>query len=382
LLTFDITGTSPLRQELELITAAIQHPSYHILIPVPIDLSIRYLEGLTNNAPPSYTDISNFPLIDGLDALISALDLSTTRVNPLSNGFDMSVENLNYTIKARYIFDCMLRSQGLRATGLNSPWAFAMAGLLKKLGAEYQRWHRELEACTNTVMCLNFVAFQIWSPIDDVLSSKLLSEPDVYEEKILEVPLTDLAGQVNKSMMVFRRPSNELRILTFTSSGGQEIEKTVNLHQAELVPRYALRGSNFSLQGMELCFPGASSGHRYQFRTRDELHTFQQALTGYKVVFEENCLWNLHCSGLMSKSKLKGHGLIQILQPKPLQPVINDNNSVTSFGSSVGRTAKLANIKESKHSIVAEHPKSPVLLILTEVDGQPTFIHIHCKCFL
>jgi hypothetical protein len=278
----------------------------------------------------------------------------------------------------------MLRSQDLRVAGPNSPWAFVMAGILQKLGTEYQRWHREIEANIYTVLSLNASAFQIWSPLDDVSTTKLASEPDGrhFEAKIFEAPLIDATGQINKSMMVFRRPSNELRILTFMSSSSHQVEKVVNMHQAELVPRYALRGNNFLSQGMELCFPGASSGYKYQFRARDELHTFQQALTGYKVVFEESCRWNVHCSGIISKGKVKGDGLIQILQPKLLQPVLNDNNSVASLGSSSGRAAAESNITESRHSIIAEHPKSPVLLILTEVEGQPTFIHVHCKFLL
>lgn len=425
LISFDIKANIvALRDEVERLPSTIQQPFREGLPPVPHELSIRYSEALDKDAPVSYTNIANFPLREGLDALISAFDQSTAKISASSSVLGIwppSVEEINNLVKARFIFHCMLRSHRLRDAGRDSPWAFAVASLLKKLEAEYRKWNHDIEGNIQSVASLNPESFQIWIP-PEISATKLATEPDETqgEEKILEVPLADSTEQVNKVLIVFRRPSNELRLLTFISSttgvGGEisshEVEKIVNLHTAEVVPRYALPPNLRTPPNMELCFPGASSGYTYQFKTRDDLKKFQQALLGYKVVFEESCQWAIHCSNIIKNSKLKGRGFVQILLPKPLKPtkqwnsatdtdpgtsfrnrtetILSDHSSMTDFTRRLSLTPTMR-VQESRDSFIAAHPHAPVLLILTEVDGQPTFIHVrltreigikkkHCNC--
>jgi len=419
LITFDIKANIvALRNEVERLPGAIQQPFSEGLPPVPIELSIRYREALNKNAPASYTDIANFPLGEGLDALIFAFDQSTAKISASSSILGVwppSVEEINNLVKARFIFDCMLQSHKLRDAGRDSPWAFAVASLLKKLEAEYREWKHDIESNVQSVASLNPESFQIWVPTE-ISATRLATEPDETqgEEKILEVLLADSTEQVNKSLIVFRRPSNELRLLTFISSSrgaGGEIsshvfEKIVNLHRVEVVPHYALPANVSAPPNMGLCFPGASSGYTYRFKTRDDLKKFQQALLGYKVVSEEFCRWTIHCPrafSIIKNNELEGEGLVQILLPKSLQAIKSTNvdlNAATGVDpapslrgrpesnlsgcSSVTNSTRRLNrattmyIEESMDPFIA-HPHAPVLLILTEIDGQPTFLHVRRK---
>jgi hypothetical protein len=125
LIAFDIRANIvALRDEVERLPGTIQQPFTEGLPPVPSELSIRYSEALDKDAPVSYTNIENFPLREGLDALISAFDQSTAKISSASSALGIwppSVEEINNLIKARFIFGCMLRSRRLLNAGRDSP---------------------------------------------------------------------------------------------------------------------------------------------------------------------------------------------------------------------------------------------------------------------
>jgi hypothetical protein len=314
------------------------------------------------------------------------------------------MEQMNNLIKARWIFDRLLGSAQLKNCGRESVWACALETALKNLQDEYDRWQPVLEQNTENIAALNPESFQIWQSTDRS-AAQLITDPDPsqMEEKILEVPLESSNEQMRKDLIVFRRPNKEFRVLTYTtlnSSGGDttihDEKKIVNIHSAHIIPRYPLRPHGAKMQlrdDFELCFPGASSGHKYTFQNEDDRLKFQQALLGYKVVFQDTCNWLLHFSSFTSK--LKGSGLLQIFQPKALPAVpttasqngsfpgtqgldrndsfISSRSILTASTGLSGRTAK------SNGSIIAEHPHAPLLVIFTQIGGQLTFLRLPCK---
>ena len=376
------------------------------LPPLPQALRAKYSEALVWNAPASYSGVANFPLMEGLDAVIAALDQSTSKS---SSQWLPSMDEMNNLVKAHFVYECMIQGQPLRQVGGDTPWIFVVAAVLQRLLGEYSKWRRDVEENQQSLASLNPGCFRIWT-IPEVSVVKLVTEPDETqgEEKIIELPLSTSTYQISKALFVFRRPSNELRLLTFVSSnqsiGGQsgshEPPSIVNIHQVDIVPRYAMPPHPRTPPNIEICFAGASSGNNYQFKTRDDMKKFQNALLGYKIVFEEFCNWKVHCSGLFKSNKLKGGGFVQILQAKPLpsmgtspesprspgfggmaHPGRDRSDSILSDGVSIAPSmaAPSVYIKDDRKAFIAAHPHAPVLLVLTEIEGQPTYVHVRRK---
>ena len=370
---------------------------------------------MLRDAPATYAGVANFPLREGLDALVIALEQSTTRASPRigsTRSWLPSTEELNSLVKAQFIYECLVESHGYRNAGNDSPWAFALANILGRLEKELGKWRQEIDEGVQVIAALSPEFFHIWAA-PEVSTVTVATESDVTqgEEKVLEVPLVSSAEHVSKTLIVFRRPRNEFRVLTFISSSHSSTAdgsshgdpKIMNIHSVNVVARYAIPANPRAALNMEICFPGASSGYTYSFKTRDDLKKFQHALTGYKIVFEDFCRWKVHCSGFIRSGKLKGEGFVQILQPKQL-PALTAANETPALGSdadqasmSITRADSILSdrisiapslgasslapstfVKETKNSFIAAHPQSPVLLILTEIDGQPTFIHVRC----
>jgi len=315
------------------------------------------------------------------------------------------MEEMNNLIKARWIFDRIRESALLRSCSPDSVWACVLETTLKNLQDEYSRWQQVLEQNTQAIAALHPEFFRIWLPTERSVV-QLITDPDEsqMEENILEAPLQSSNGQFKKDLIVFRRPGNEFRVLTYTSlnsSGGDttihDENKVLNVHSAQIIPRYALPPYGQNLPDtcdFELCFPGASSGDMYRFLNEDDRYAFQQALLGYKVVFQDTCKWRLHMSRL--KSKLGGAGLVQIFQAKALQPSnpsqmsdsatspLNRNDSVATHATTLTMASQAStqfSTLRSNGSIIAEYPHAPLIVIFTKIDGQLTFLRVACKCF-
>jgi hypothetical protein len=162
---------------------------------------------------------------------------------------------------------------------------------------EYAKYEEEIVAEEANIARLDLESFRIWMPpLETNTTSVTEADESQLEEKILGVSLDD-QGPHQKELIVFRRPRNELRLVTVTSrlNGGgsgytpHEDNKVVNMHQVQVIPRYALPGRPRVPYNkiIELCFPGASSGYTYQFKMDEDLLKFQQALLGYKVVLDK-----------------------------------------------------------------------------------------------
>lgn len=251
---------------------------------------------------------------------------------------------------------------------------------------------------------LNPGSLQSWLPTDRS-AAQLITDPDQsqMEEKILEVPLESSNDRMRKGLVVSRRANKEFQVLTtitLNPSGSDATvhneKKVFNIHSAHIIPRYAFPLSKVTTQvrdDFELCFPGASSGHTYTFPNEDDRLKFQQALIGYKVVFQDSCNWLLHFSGL--RSEIEGSGILQIFQPKTLPAIsatssqngsspvtqwLGRNDSVISNGSTLTASTGLSGLMtNSNGSIIAEHPHSPLVVIFTEIGGQLTFLRVARK---
>lgn len=174
-----------------------------------------------------------------------------------------------------------------------------METIEERLKTEYSRFEEEIAKEEANIASLDTDSFRIWMQPQEVHTTSA-SDPDLsqHEEKLLEISL-ESTGQTRRELIVFRRPRNELRLVTITSlnpqnnvegitSAPHEDNKVVNMHQVQVVPRYALQSPR-GIPGtriIELCFPGASSGYTYQFKMDEDLFKFQRALLGYKVVYD------------------------------------------------------------------------------------------------
>lgn len=166
----------------------------------------------------------------------------------------------------------------------------------EQIKMEYAKYELEIIAEEANIASLDLESFRIWVLQEETgVISVTEADESQLEEKIFEVSLCD-HGQQQKELIVFRRPRNELRLVTVTSrlNGGNphipnEDSKVVNMHQVQVIPRYALPGRPRVPYSkiIELCFPGASSGYTYQFKVDEDLRQFQQALLGYKVVLDK-----------------------------------------------------------------------------------------------
>ena len=380
-----------------------------LLPPVPPALDERYRQALNIAPPPAYNGLEHFPLAEGLDALMAAYEASTVR-SPASRSslriWTPSMEEMNNLIKARWIFDRIRESSLLRSSSPDSIWAYALETALKSLQDEYGRCQQVLDQNFQAIAALNPEFFRIWLPTEKSVE-QLITDPNESqtEDKILEASLQSSREQFKKDLIVFRRPGNEFRVLKYTSqnsSGGDttihDENKVLNIHSTQIIPRYALPpyGQNLSdTCDFELCFPGASSGDLYRFSNEDDRYAFQQALLGYKVVFEDTCCWRLHRRRL--KSQVQGTGLVQIFQPKALQHSnrsqmdhspgshsLNCNDSMVSHATAltaVSRASTQLYASRSNESIIAEYPHAPLIVIFTKIDGQLTFLRIACKYF-
>lgn len=360
---------------------------------MPLALAERYGQALSVAPPSTYYAPEQFPLAEGLDALVTAYESSTVR-SPARSGlrtWSPSMEQMNQLIKARWIFDRLCESTLLRSYSHDSFWTCALEAAQRNLQDEYHRWHHVLEQNTQAIAALSPEFFRVWTPTETVVADRI-TDPDERqnEEKILEAPLQLPREQLKKDLIVFRRPGNEFRVLTCTSLNSpgdstiHDESKVINVHSAQIVPRYALPPYGQNLPetcDFELCFPGASSGDLYRFLKEDDRYAFQQALLGYKVVFQDTCNWQLHRSRL--KGKVGGTGLVQIFQAKPIQParstpLDNRRGSVFSNESTLTAASRASRLR-SNSSIIAEYPHAPLVVIFTKIDGELTFLRIPCK---
>lgn len=207
-----------------------------------------------------------------------------------------TVQQLNNLIKARWIFDRMRASATLKEAGPDSLWRWCLESMQEQIKMEYAKYETEIFKEEPNIASLDLDSFRIWIPQGDTYVVSITeADESQLEEKIFEVSLSD-HGQHQKELIVFRRPLNELRLVTVTSrqNGGNahipnEDSKVVNAQLVQVIPKYALPGrpSVPYSRIIELCFPGASSGYTYQFKVDEDLHNFQQALLGYKVVLEK-----------------------------------------------------------------------------------------------
>jgi hypothetical protein len=288
-------------------------PRKDSLHPVMPALHDQYIVALELSKPDTYVDPARFPLREGLDALAVALeqvrqytkyvilhtDYTQSTIKFKGNGLGIwhpTVQQLNNLIKARWIFDRMVESANLREAGPDSLWRWCLESIQEQIKMEYAKYEQEIVAEEANIASLDLASFRIWVPKEETsIASITEADESQLEEKIFEVSLSD-HGQHQKELIVFRRPRNELRLVTVTSrlNGGSghtpnEDSKVVNMHQVQVIPRYALPGRPRVPYDriIELCFPGASSGYTYQFKVDEDLHRFQQALLGYKVVLDK-----------------------------------------------------------------------------------------------
>jgi hypothetical protein len=349
-----------------------------------------------------------FPLADGVDALAFHFDKSTVKFRPV---FPLMVtpEPLQYLdlMKSIWILG-KLKSNPLYSRAISSDklWQGYLKEFELNLLQEIKRFdsviHPLLPPSQQDILILPKPSFSIFVvPASTVIKPSLL-DARPGEEKILAMSLQDLSDSRKQDIVVFRRSTSRVRIVTVTSSATEtdrEIEgPEVDLTRAALLPFYA---SPETPQGIyNIGWKNSLSDHdtfAMSFRSFNDLLKFQQCVTNYQVVHSKPSLLSAKTkkNGPFNSAKqLATHSTIQIWIHKP-SPAIDPaspssslappspaglRKSSTGFSTATKAesfTTKYASSLNPSSTITAtsagsllHKPEPPLLVIYTSVQGS------------
>ena len=170
--------------------------------------------------------------------------------------------------------------------------------------------------------------FRIWLD-DGEGEDKFLSATD-YLNEILRVSLLSSSRHRKQELVLIRRSDTKLEMQNFSSKvtgppNREILRDHINLERAYFVPLYA--SPNSLPKALNIVFRGDESAEQdtaLSFLKLQDVLDFQQAITAYKVVFNESNIKTLlfQATGLMSGKKMAEIGRIQIWYPRRLERCI------------------------------------------------------------
>ena len=405
-----------LREEVRQLANFSTRPSsfvpYHALPPVPPELEALFLEAIEVRKPSTYTDISAFPLREGLDALIAHFRESTVKYLDSDNfgGCGQpTVQQLLNLIKARWVLGKLKDSIHLREAGINSLWARCLGTLETKVLDQFRRPAVGYDVCareSSNISQLEKENFTIWITNEPLQAPRTITDEDIGEEKILEVDLQETEGIAKKSLIIFRQATNEFRIVRTAipeaDVAPQPDEKIINVHAFRISPHFLLPYSSPS-QSIHISGSYVHRGDFYDLKSFEDLLKVQHALTGYKVVHNAtNVNWTTCHRGFFRTHQEVGSGTVQIwkgmLMPRiPSEamdsigqlsnlPVSLHNSQSSIMASTIAEevtkrfSSGVATIRsrasDSGQVIAGTKPRDPVLVLLTRWQGNLAFLHL------
>lgn len=369
---------------------------------VPASLEERYMEALQDGRPPTFTTLGNFPLKEGLDALVFHFNQSTIKFTKIKilGVFQPGSDHFNNLIKSRWIFGRLLESSQLREEGPSSLWNIALISILKRIAYEYEQWAEELPLAEQQINMLGREYFAIWLPREAPTPGRIPTEEDKdkKETKMLECGLREPNEHQTKDLHVFRRPNNVLRLLLrdtvkpfSTADEGSAVfsKKIISLKDYYFLPHYAFPGN--SRRKVDI------SGDTYEFNSDEDVHNFQWILTSYKVNYDTpDVQVKIHTSsffGLRTKL-IEGVARIQIWQPEHKLPASflgdplwnaasrKDSRSAVSPTATarLGRSTTTSTIDTCQgFPTSASVQPSPVLMLFTTWEHRKSLLHLRRK---
>lgn len=381
------------------------------LEPIPEWLGSRFREALKINPPVSYTDIDNFPLEHGYEALYLHYKQST--VISLPTG-DQTMEQYLDLLKAHWIVETLKRGAPYKALRPGSYYLRTIARLERLISDQYARPGLTTFS-EEDLSKLNESSFLIW-PVQKAATPRQLTEPSGLEEKILEISLPELPTVQKEDLVVFQRGPMTLRlarnIVPAVGPLRQESEK-INTHIDRFIPLYAVPPSKSGSPplAIKICDGKETGGTVYELKSEGDIFSLQRAVTGYEVVSDiKNVEWSLNRKKMRFLSKGLGNiDRVQMWYWKPLSAgkslqdgsrkrqdsgtaSLQCRSSVSSQGSNStnATVAKVVNGEnesictttqsDSGETVVAVRTQpQPVLFIFSKTEGGYALLHIECK---
>ncbi|KAI4283343.1 MAG: hypothetical protein L6R38_002229 [Xanthoria sp. 2 TBL-2021] len=391
------------------------NPARRVAFPgIPEEVVKRFTDSLTSNPPATFQDVANMPLKEGFDALVYHFAQSTVEFNP---GFDPSQRTPEETqfvslLKSRWVLDKMEQSSHLAAAGTAPLWTSALAEIKSDIIKEYRRFdtNQLVAPPKDVIVRLPDECFSIWVVDAPPLIPPDLGEQRPLEDQILELALPDAVGTRRSSLHVFRRSPIELRLVTTTRDTANP-DFIVNTDITRVIPAYGTPGGNNDSHNLLLSNRQVQDLRWQYLCTAEDVHSLQQALTGYRVHHPtNNVAWAINGSDKPHKT---GKAMLQMWQPQslpvptepsdtiPLSPIQSSasmtsprsfSGSRTSFAGSnnpsrrstalststtlfSGSSATSVMVGNRGNGTAVKTPEPPVIVFFTMYDGKYAFLH-------
>ena len=403
-----------LREEVRLLathTDPSQSLLYYALPPVSPELNALFLEAIEVRKPSTYTDISTFPLREGLDAFILHFRESTVKFfdGDFGGCGAPTAEQLLNLAKAWWVLEKLKGSSHLREAGANSLWARCLAICESKVLDQLRRPAIGYDVCTREFSSLSQLErdnFTIWMAQEPVQALRAITDEDNGEEKILEVSLQETQGIAKKTLLLFRQAMNEFRIVRTAvpeaDIAPQPDEKIINTHAFRVSPHFLLPSPSPSLS-IHISGSHVHRGDFYDLKTFEDLLEVQHAMTGYKVVHNTtNVDWTTCHRGFFKTHQEAGSGTVQIwksmlmprifsgdldstVQPPASIPSLHDSQSsimASTIAEGIARrfSSGIASVRSGSSDggqiIAGSKPRDPVLVLFTKWQGSLAFLHL------
>lgn len=406
-----------LRQVLTWDPARIECPisptTHEPFLPVPEDLSNRFLKASTAKDPES-SRMLDLPLKEGSDALVYHFARSTVDFKPgPGTGQDVPEEQYLNLIKSRWIIERLRESTQFQSLGPESIWVHLVRELEDQVIDELNRFQQGClrEPIPEIISRLPDNYFSIW--VDEGSSPRpaALTEHRPSEEKILELALQSGYSTHPSTLTVFRKSDAVLRLVSATKNDQnenfhREESMDVNMLQTGLVPVFAASQDTSTVNNNVLLCNQGQDTKSFNLRNPADVAQFQRALTGFRVSHDMSNI-SLHVEfDSFSKSSISGKARLQLWQLKPLPKIQQAQDTEPLDGSSSSSDATprspvgSINLRRFWTSgttplpgssiaspvngspgdgIALTHPELPVLIIFTKCEEKYAFLHVQRK---
>lgn len=390
------------------------------ILRIPDFLEIRF-ELAAKSSNLELLNDRNFPFYKSIDAFHHHFEQSTVGFKPdeMSTGdffAERTPEPAQYLnlMKSVWIIQKMKKGTEWATTSSDRLSDCYMGEIESKCLHELSRFNENEEPRSRltapdkrTISLLREEEFRIWMDDEDE-EDEFWSATD-YLNEILRVPLLGSRHRTQELALVWQSDTKlQMRQTTSRTTGAPSrntVRDHINLQRAYYIPLYASPKSQPDV--LNIVFKGdedSGEDRALSFLKLTDLLAFQQAITGYKVVFDDPDIRTLlyQATGVLSSGKRTAEiGRIQIWNPRRLErripqvrsPALSSSphqGSVTSGSSSATSMAKTFSTahtspveQKGTMSYNFELPRLPIAVLYLQAEKNDrcamTFLTIDCK---
>jgi hypothetical protein len=213
----------------------------------------------------------------------------------------------------------------------------------KEVRNEFERFETEvlIKPVIEDISRLPDEYFQIWIVRAPTVCLSDWAKDESSEDLILDIAISCSTAGGQSNLKIFRRSELEFRMVTATTFTNEENREAMhqrifplNMTETRLIAAYAESNQPATMSTNKfLLYPTQDHRPLWQdFKSKDDIFLFQQALIGYRVHHEmTNVKWSFNGSDKPGKY---GIGMLQLWQPKPL-PKVQTGETDNASGRSV-----------------------------------------------